>query len=190
MFKIYIMVEILGKEIPNEMNEMSIQQFEEITEIHANDKLDVIEKHLEVFKFMGVPEEIEDVDFEVFKEYISKFNTAKVPSSELLKRFEIDGFTYQAYDEDFKLTAKDTKTIEKILSNKHKGYISEVLAVLFKRTDLTKTEHYTDAHIKQKAKLIRELKAEVAVPYLVAVASAINNHVEKANEVTNGLGQN
>jgi hypothetical protein len=57
------MVEILGKEIPNEMNEMSIQQFEEITEIHANDKLDVIEKHLEVFKFMGVPEEIEDVYF-------------------------------------------------------------------------------------------------------------------------------
>jgi len=45
-------------------------------------------------------------------------------------------------------------------------------------------------HIKQKAKLIRELKAEVAVPYLVAVASAINNHVEKANEATNGLEQN
>lgn len=182
MFKIYIMVEILGKQIPNEMDEINIQQFEGITDIHANDKLDVIEKHLEVFKFMGVTDEIEDIDFEVFKEYISEFNSAKVPNSVLLKRFEVDGYTYQAYEDEFKLTAKDTKFIEKILGNKHKGYISEVLAVLFKRTDLTKTEHYTDAHIKQKAKLIRELKAEVAVPYLVAVASQINNHVEKLNE--------
>ena len=176
------MVEILGKQIPNEMNEITIQQFEGITDIHANDKLDIIEKHLEVFKFMGIPDEIEDIDFEVFKEYVDKFNTAKVPNSVLLKRFEVDGYTYQAYEEEFKLTAKDTKFIEKILGSKHKGYISEVLAVLFKRTDLSKVEHYTDAHIKQKAKLIRELKAEVAVPYLVAVASQINNHVEKLNE--------
>jgi len=178
------MVEILGKQIPNEMDEITIQQFEGITDIHANDKLDIIEKHLEVFKFMGVPDEIEDIDFDVFKEYILKFNTAKVPNSVLLKRFEVDGYTYQAYEEDFKLTAKDTKFIEKILANKHKGYISEVIAVLFKRTDLSKVEHYTDAHIKQKAKLIRELKAEVAVPYLVSVASQINNHVEKLNETS------
>lgn len=184
MFKFYIMIEILGKEIANEMNELTIQQFEEITEIHASQNLDIIEKHLEVFKFMGVSDEIEDVDFEVFKEYINKFNSAKVPSSVLLKSFEVDGYTYKAYDEDFKLTAKDTKVIEKILGNKHKGYISEVLAVLFKRVDLSKVEHYTDAHIKLKAKLIRELKAEVAIPYLVAVADQINKHVQSLNEPT------
>ena len=28
------MVEILGKEIPNQLNELTIQQFEDITEIH------------------------------------------------------------------------------------------------------------------------------------------------------------
>jgi hypothetical protein len=181
------MIEILGKEIPNEMNELTIQQFEGITDIHANAELDNVEKHLEVFKFMGVPDEIEDCDFEVFKEYINKFNTAKLPNSVLLKSFEADGYTYQAYEDDFKLTAKDTKVIEKILNNKHKGYISEVLAVLFKRTDLTKTEHYADAHIKHKAKIIRELKAEVAVPYLVVVAERINQHVEKLNEVTESV---
>jgi F0F1-type ATP synthase delta subunit len=102
----------------------------------------------------------------------------------LLKSFEVDGYTYQAYDTDFRLTAKDTKVIEKILANKHKGYVSEVLAVLFKRTDLSKVEHYADAHIKLKAKLIRELKAEVAIPYLVAVADQINKHVQSLNEPT------
>ncbi len=176
------MVTILGKEIPNELNELTIQQFEDITEIHSNEKLDHVEKHLEVFKYMGVPEEIEDVDFEDFKEYIRIFNTAKAPEGILLKRFEADGYTYQAYDEEWKLSAKETKLIEKILNNKHKGYISEVLAVLFKRTDLGKNEHYTDAHIKHKAKIIRQMTAEVAVPYLVAVAETINKQVQSLND--------
>ena len=105
------MVTILNKEIPNELNELTIQQFEDITEIHANEKLDHVEKHLEVFKYMGAPEEIEDVDFEDFKEYIRLFNTAKAPEGILLKRFEADGYTYQAYDEEWKLSAKETKLI-------------------------------------------------------------------------------
>lgn len=178
------MVTILNKEIPNELNELTIQQFEDITEIHSNEKLDHVEKHLEVFKYMGVPEEIEDVDFEDFKEYIRLFNTAKAPEGILLKRFEADGYTYQAYDDEWKLSAKETKLIEKILNNKHKGYISEMLAVLFKRTDLGKNEHYTDAHIKHKAKIIRQMTADVAVPYLVAVAETINKQVQSLNEPT------
>lgn len=180
------MVTICNKDIPNELNELTIQQFEDITEIHANPKLDNVEKHLEVFKYMGVPE-AEDMEFEDFKEAIRLFNTAKTPEGILLKRFEADGYNYQAYDTEFKLTAKDTKHIEKILGSKHKGFISEALAVVFKRTDLSKTEHYTDAHIKLKAKIIRELTAEVAVPYLVAIADTINKQVQSLNESTEGV---
>lgn len=178
------MVTILNKEIPNELSELTIQQFEDITEIHANEKLDHVEKHLEVFKYMGVSDEIEDVEFEQFKKYIEAFNSAKAPEGILLKRFENDGYTYEAYSDEWKLTAKETKLIEKLLMHKHKGYISEVLAILFKRTDLTKNEHYTDAHIKFKAKIIRELPAEVAVPYLVAIADTINKQVQGLNETT------
>ena len=178
------MITILNKEIKNELNELTIQQFEDITEIHSNPKLDHVEKHLEVFKYMGAPEEIEDIDFEDFKEYIRLFNTAKAPEGILLKTFEADGYTYQAYDTEWKLSAKETKLIEKILNNKHKGYISEMLAVLFKRTDLTKHEHFTDAHIKLKSKIIREMTADVAIPYLVAVAETINKQVQSLNEPT------
>lgn len=178
------MVTILGKEIANELSELTIQQFEDITEIHASTKYDHVEKHIETFKYMGLGDEIEDVDIEEFKAYIKLFNTSKAPEGILLKRFENDGYTYQAYDDEWKLTARETKLIEKILNNKHKGYISEVLAVLFKRTDLTKTEHFTDAHIKLKSKIIRELPAEIAVPYLVAVADTINKQVQALNEPT------
>jgi hypothetical protein len=65
------------------------------------------------------------------------------------------------------------------MHSKHKGYISELLAVLFKRTDLTKVEHYSDAHIKLKAKLIREMKAELAVPYLVEIGQKLSKHIPK-----------
>jgi hypothetical protein len=180
------MVTICNKDIPNELSELTIQQFEDITAIHSNEKLDHIEKHLEVFKYMGVPE-AEDMDFEDFKEAIGTFNSAKVPEGILLKTFEENGYTYEAYDIEFKLTAKDTKHIEKILAHKHKGFISEALAVVFKRTDLSKTEHYTDAHIKLKAKIIREMPAEVAVPYLVAIADTINKQVQSLNDSTEGV---
>jgi hypothetical protein len=44
---------------------------------------------------------------------------------------------------------------------------------------LTKVEHYSDAHIKLKAKLIRELKAEIAVPYLVEIGQKLSKYIPK-----------
>ena len=49
------MVTILGIEVPNQLNELSVQQFETITTIHADTELDAIDKYLQVFEFLGVP---------------------------------------------------------------------------------------------------------------------------------------
>jgi hypothetical protein len=54
-----------------------------------------------------------------------------------------------------------------------------MLAVMFKREDLTPTEHYTDAHIKQKAKLIRKLNAAISIPYVMFIAQKIG---QQAND--------
>jgi len=40
------MVTILGKEVPNQLTELTVQQFEEVTTIHANQELDAIENTL------------------------------------------------------------------------------------------------------------------------------------------------
>ena len=173
------MVTILGIEVPNQLNELTVQQFETITTIHANTDLDAIDKHLQVFEFLGVPTiEWDNVEIEEFKEIVRNFNDIQ-SKPELVNTLEIDGYTYTAFEDKFKLSVKDTKHIEKIMHSKHKGYISELLAVLFKRTDLTKAEHYVDAHIKLKAKLIRELKAELAVPYLVEIGQKLSKHIPK-----------
>jgi hypothetical protein len=173
------MVTILGIDVPNQLNELTVQQFETITTIHANPELDAIDKHLQVFEFLGVPTiKWDDVEIEEFKDIVRNFNDIQ-SKPELVNTLEIDGYTYTAFEDQFKLSVKDTKYIEKIMHSKHKGYISELLAVLFKRTDLTKVEHYSDAHIKLKAKLIRELKAELAVPYLVEIGQKLSKHIPK-----------
>ena len=72
------MVTILGKKIPNQLTELTVQQFEDITTIHANKELDAIEKHLEVFELLGVKEdEFEDVSIEEFKQFVREFNNIK-----------------------------------------------------------------------------------------------------------------
>ena len=173
------MVTILGKEVPNQLNELTVQQFETITTIHGKVELDAIDKHLEVFEFLGVPTiEFDDVQIEEFKEIVRNFNDIQ-SKPELVNQLELDGYTYVGFEDQFKLSVKDTKHIERIMASKHKGYISELLAVLFKRTDLTKAEHYVDAHIKLKAKMIRELKAELAVPYLVEIGQKLSKQMPK-----------
>lgn len=173
------MVNILGFDVPNQLNELTVQQFETITTIHGKVELDAIDKHLEVFEFLGVPTiDFDAVEIEEFKEIVRNFNDIQ-SKPELVNTLELDGYTYVAFDDKFKLSVKDTKHIEKIMNSKHKGYISELLAVLFKRTDLTKAEHYVDAHIKLKAKMIRELKAELAVPYLVEIGQKLSKQMPK-----------
>jgi hypothetical protein len=52
--------------------------------------------------------------------------------------------------------------------------MSEIAAVLLKRSDLTNKEHYETAHIKQKAKLIKEnLLASDVIPHIVFATNGI-----------------
>ena len=174
------MVKILDKEIPNQLKELTVQQFEDITSVHAQQDLDAIEKHLKVFELFGLTEnDFENTTIEQFKMYVKEFNNIK-GKPELQSSIEMDGYKYTAFEgEEFKLSVKDTKHIEKVMNSRHKGYISEMLAILFKRDDLTKTEHYNSAHIKHKAKQIRELKAELAVPFLVEIGQKLSKEMKR-----------
>jgi hypothetical protein len=88
---------------------------------------------------------------------------------------EVDGYTYEA---QLKLSVKETKLIEKIVNSKPNHYISDIMAIMFKRTDLSNTEHFTDAHLKHKAKLFRTQKAELCVPYIVFVTEKIAEYAQ------------
>lgn len=176
MFKFQNMIKILNRDIPNQIDELTIEQFESITEINNNPELDPIDKHLQVFAYLGIPEsEFWDYDVADFVNIVREFNNMDQKEFPVVEELELDGYLYKA---QMKLTVRDTKMIEKVALTKPKGYISEMLAIMFKREDLTPTEHYADAHIKQKAKLIKKLSADISIPYIMFIANKIGQQAK------------
>jgi hypothetical protein len=170
------MITILGRDIPNHLDELTVEQFEVITELSNNKELDAVDKHLQIFASLGLAEsEFYDVDVADFIEFTNQFNTIPEIEYPTISQIELAGYSYTA---EMKLTVRDTKLIEKIAIHKPKGYISDVLAIFFKRDDLTSTEHYAEAHLKLKAKLIKELKANIAIPYLLFITNKLAKQVE------------
>jgi len=169
------MIQLFGKEIPSKMDELTLEQFQKISAIHNNDEYDTLEKHCKVFEYLGITEDEMDVDFELFLENVKLFNKDNYTKKDPIEEIEIEGYTYRA---EMKLSVKDSRIVEKIVKKDNKEYISDIMALMFKRTDLSNTEHYDPAHLKHKAKLFSKLKADISIPYLTFVTYKITNHAE------------
>ena len=169
------MIELFGKEIPSKMDELTLEQFQKISAIHNNDEYDTLEKHCKVFEYLGITEDEMDVDFDLFLENVRLFNKDNYTKKDTVEEIEIEGYTYRA---EMKLSVKDSRIVEKIVKKDNKEYISDIMALMFKRTDLSNTEHYDPAHLKHKAKLFSKLKADISIPYLTFVTYKITNHAE------------
>jgi hypothetical protein len=169
------MIELFGKEIPSKMDELTLEQFQKISAIHNNDEYDTLEKHCKVFEYLGITEEEMDVDFDLFLANVKEFNNNNYDKKDPVEEIEIDGYIYKA---EMKLSVKDSRIVEKIVKKDNKEYISDIMALMFKRTDLSNTEHYDPAHLKHKAKLFSKLKADISIPYLTFVTYKITNHAE------------
>ena len=128
--------------------------------------LGFLEKQIKIFEFLGVPDIWDELSVNELKGYINEFNDVPKMEFDYIKEVEIDGYTYRAFEgEEFVLTAKDLSYLEKKLKPNEVD-VAYMLAVLFKRTDLSKTEHYSEAHIKQKAKLFENQPAEMSIKYM------------------------
>jgi hypothetical protein len=169
------MVQIFGKEIPSQMSELTLEQFQKISAIHNNAEYDTLEKHCKVFEYLGVTEDEMDVDFDLFLANVKEFNNNNYDKKDPVEEIEIEGYTYRA---EMKLSVKDSRIVEKIVKKDNKEYISDIMALMFKRTDLSNAEHYDPAHLKHKAKLFSKLKADISIPYLTFVTYKITNHAE------------
>jgi hypothetical protein len=176
------MVKIKEFDVKNEINEFTIQEFENVSRILNEEEVEKFERWANLFIYLGVPEsELYDLDFTEFVECVKLFSETKVkPSSEFCKVIELDGYTYTSHEDELKISVREMKMIEKQVSNNPHHYISYLMLVLFKRNDLTKVEHYTDAHIKQKAKLFSSLSAELAIPYATFIGLKLSNRIENA----------
>lgn len=173
------MIKINGVDVLNQASEMTLKQYEDINLILNNKNTDTSEKYIKVFKYFGVDENyIDNLEFTEFAELIKEFGKAEKVSTELVKEIEINRYTYRAFDESFKISVKDLKEVEKVF--KKERYICDLMAIFFKRTDLTNAEHFAPAHLKEKSKLFRELNAEFCVPYLYRVGQLFAERLQDA----------
>jgi hypothetical protein len=173
-------------ELRNEPSEIKLHEFEKMYKVINNESVGKIEQYFEVFKILGMPDEIADhVDGDTFLEIIKNFNAIMVTDEQPAAEVEIGGRIYRAYEgDDFKFSGRDLVEIEKLATKGHDNFPSQLLAIIFKDIDLTSNEHRNPAHIKHKAKLFAsELTAEVAIPYITRIAKRTLKSLEKANEV-------
>jgi hypothetical protein len=70
------MIQIFDQEIPNKMSELTIEQFEKISQILNNQDFDNIEKYVEMFKYLGIKEEMwDDYPFSEFSKISTSTHT-------------------------------------------------------------------------------------------------------------------
>jgi hypothetical protein len=174
-------------EMKNQLEELTIGEFEKISNLLNNNTLKV-EAYMDVFHILGVPQNIiDELDYDEFVSIINSFEFT-APELGYRQSFELDGYTYVSYTGDeFKLKVKDMSLCEKYVMQNPEAYIGEIMAILFKREDLTKNEHYENIHIKHKAKLFREhMRADIAVPFIGLFSEKlIKNVVILKDEIEN-----
>lgn len=173
-------------EMKSEISEYTLFEFEQISNTLNDESLDYIDKYLKIFEILNVPEEIVDeLDDTEFFNIIKSFNQ-ETPSQELTKEIEVNGYTYTAYEGDtFKLKLKDLAIIENLIKKSGKMNATEIIAVLFKRNDLTKKEHYEPAHIKYKKELFKDIPVSLVFPYFVYLGEKL---VKKITAMTDQNG--
>lgn len=178
------MIKIGSKEIKNLGSEMDIQTFEKVSSYINDNEAETFEKWINIFVFLGADEnEINEMDFNDFRECVKEFNSVREKiKPEYTKTLEIDGYTYQSYDEEFKLSVRDLKYIEKSIKKDPANYLARMMAIIFKRTDLTNTEHYADAHIDFKTKLFKKQNADLVIPFVAYVGNKLNETAEKIKQ--------
>lgn len=156
--------------IKQSAEEFTIGEYENVAAILNNDDINEVERFSQAFVMLGMNEDLLDsFDAFAFFKLIGKFKDYQMEVGEFSQIIEVNGRTYESFKDgnEFYFSVKDMRLIEEYVKKNPTFFIAEIIAILFKDVELTKTEHYDDAHIKHKAKLFRkEITYDIALPFI------------------------
>lgn len=171
---------IIGEQefsIRNQFDEMTIQEFEQITHIINNPEFDIIEQYHAIFLLLGIDEnDLNQINLEGFMNIIGKWEQ-RDPLSGFTRTIVVDGDIYSAYEEgkEFKFNLKLIRQINKIAKN---GLThSNILAVIFQ--DIEKCD--TEECFEYKTDLFNQVTCDIALPYILAYNDEIKNSLNSFN---------
>jgi hypothetical protein len=175
-------MEYKGFKLKTKLTELTVGEFEDISVILADENKDEIEKYMDVFERLGMPEDLlNNIQIDDFFLLVKEFH---IPTIENIfnKSIELNGREYIAYDGDeYKIKVKDLAMIEKKVKKNNKNIFSYILAIIFKDIELT-NEHYIDVHIEYKSKLFRDLISADYISYLLYVNDKVIKKIKMINE--------
>jgi hypothetical protein len=149
-------------------NEISIKLFDEIVE--ATNGVEEIDYYLIMFEKLGLSKNLVDrIDHGNILRLIQdwKKDMTFKKNAKIQKTIEIGGFKYNAFTGDeFKFGAKDYSLIEKYIKANVFNYTPYIMAVVYKREDLSFNEHYDNAHLKHKMSLFENTTLDIAMPVI------------------------
>ena len=177
----------VDKQLRNDLNELTIPEFEKICLSMTLDADDYFDRYINIFSVIGLTiEDIETIAPDEFISLIKKFDITKWDSTEFKKEIVIGDKTFEAYTGDkFVLSIRDLSKIEKYIKLDREKYLAEILAVIYKDKSVAKELWYNENHIAGKAQLFRDnVKADVVLPYVNLI---LNDVMVKLNStLTNG----
>lgn len=161
--------------------DLLIGKYEDLSSILNSDKLDEIERFYQAFVMLGMDGDLLDsIDGFSFLKIIREFKDVKMDVSDMEKSIILNGRTYESYQDEFFFSVKDMKMIESAVKKNSTHFIADIMAIIFKDVELTKVEHYEPAHIKYKAKLIREnITYKVALPFISSFSKQLIENLEQ-----------
>lgn len=109
-----------------------------------------------------------------FTDAVKLWNDTAKFEGELVGSIEVNNRTYVAHDGEYSIKVRDLKHLERRVNESPTDYMAYWMAVIFKDDQLTKTEHYDNAHLKHKEKMFKEQPASVALPYVTHIAKEIS----------------
>lgn len=154
-------------ELKNELQELTIGEFEHVCTIHAKETT-LNEKIIEILIHMGIPENvIEEMDINDFNAIVKELNYDSTNTT-LLNKFEHNGIEYVNNEDKFKLSVRQNMLIEEYIIKNNIHYMAEVLAVLYNDKDNTS--------IAVKTNIFRnEVSAEIIIPIIYYISKLKQN---------------
>ena len=168
-------------EIKNEIKEFTIGEFEDICRILNSKEKNYIDKWIDIFSLLGIPENISgDWDTFAFMKVIKEFNLSESQVDKVFKKdIKLNDEIYSYTGDEFKLTVREMRLIEDAVKKNESRYLGELLAIIYKREDLDKSITYDLSHIKYKAEMIRkQIKADIVIPYMAFLSKKLINDNE------------
>jgi hypothetical protein len=165
--------------LKTDLNEITVNEFQLIANL-SKKGVEGYEYYLQIFEILGLSRKFCDemsapVLFDIVKEFNDDFEIEK---GVFVREIDIDGYTYRSFEDTFTLNARVLSKIEKRFEQ---DWFTYALALIFKRTDLSINDE-TDAHIKHKESLFRNVTLDVALPFLYTIS---NDYIENISLLLN-----